>query len=86
MQEVIQADRTAPEDALWTRIAAHSFERPEHRLTFVGRLARDRGWTLDFARGAIREEGPAYFVDDADGRQTRSLHVAHGRRHQRHAS
>lgn len=54
------SDRTGtgwdPSDVdLWIRIAAHDFERPEHRLTFTGRLARDRGWPLATARVAIGE-------------------------------
>lgn len=40
---------------LWRRIAAHSFEDPGHSQTFAARLARDHGWTLDFARRAIEE-------------------------------
>lgn len=40
---------------LFQRIEAHPFERADHALDFTGRLARDRGWSLDFARGAVAE-------------------------------
>jgi hypothetical protein len=39
---------------LWARIAAHSFE-PDQPLHFTARLARDHGWPLKFARGAVAE-------------------------------
>jgi hypothetical protein len=45
---------TDPLRALWARIAAHDLE-PPHPLNFTRRLARDRNWTLAFARGAVRE-------------------------------
>lgn len=40
--------------ALWDRIARHDFE-PDHPLNFTRRLARDKDWTLAYARGAILE-------------------------------
>jgi|ERR1700722_9345654 hypothetical protein len=40
--------------ALWERIARHEFE-PDHALNFTRRLARDKGWTPPFARGAVFE-------------------------------
>lgn len=40
---------------LWRRIEAHPFEPDGHALGFVRRLARDRDWTLEYARGAVRE-------------------------------
>ena len=52
------ADKTnwpIPARELWLRIAAHSFEDPGDALTFTNRLARDHGWTLDYARKAILE-------------------------------
>ncbi len=39
---------------LWVRIEAHDFE-PPHPLNFTKRLARERGWSLAFTRGAISE-------------------------------
>jgi hypothetical protein len=38
----------------WDRIAHHDFE-PNHPLNFICRLARDKSWTLAFARGAVAE-------------------------------
>lgn len=40
---------------LWRRLAAHDFEPDGQALTFTARLARDRGWSLAFARGAVDE-------------------------------
>ncbi|MSP03462.1 MAG: hypothetical protein EXR07_20835 [Acetobacteraceae bacterium] len=45
---------TADLRALWDRIAAHDFE-PGHALDFAKRLAQDKSWTLEFARGAVLE-------------------------------
>ncbi len=39
---------------LWARIERHSFET-DCALNFVGRLARERGWSLGFARRAVGE-------------------------------
>jgi len=39
---------------LWDRIALHDFE-PDQELNFIGRLARDKSWSLEFARGAVEE-------------------------------
>ncbi len=47
--------------ALRERIEAHCFDR-EHALSFVGRLARDHGWSLGFAHGAVREYGRFCFL------------------------
>lgn len=55
MHEVARADWSAEERELWCRIGAHPFECKEHALDFTARLARDRGWSLDFARGAVAE-------------------------------
>jgi uncharacterized protein (TIGR04222 family) len=41
--------------ALWSRISAHPFEDPASGLDFARRLARERGWTMAVARGAIEE-------------------------------
>ncbi len=46
---------TDTETALWQRLAAHPFETPGHSMDFTARLARDRGWSLAFARGAVHE-------------------------------
>ena len=40
---------------LWRRIAAHPFEIADHALDFLHRLARETGWTVAFARGAVEE-------------------------------
>ncbi len=40
--------------ARWARIERHGFE-PDHALGFTRRLARDRGWPIGFARGAVAE-------------------------------
>ncbi len=50
-----KSDWPVSERELWRRIAAHSFEIPDHSLTFAARLARDHGWTIDHARRAIEE-------------------------------
>ena len=39
---------------LWQRIAAHPFDSGDP-LSFTRRLARDRGWSLPFAQGAVGE-------------------------------
>ncbi len=39
---------------LWARIERHDFE-PDVALNFVQRLARERRWSLGFARGAVEE-------------------------------
>ena len=39
---------------LWQRIQRHVFE-PDHALNFTRRLARDKAWSLPFARAAIDE-------------------------------
>ncbi|MGF3026614.1 TIGR04222 domain-containing membrane protein [Methylobacterium aquaticum] len=44
---------SADEAALWARIRAHPFETPGQALDFTRRLARDRGWSLAFARAAV---------------------------------
>ncbi|WP_018261739.1 TIGR04222 domain-containing membrane protein [Methylobacterium sp. WSM2598] len=55
MQPVTPAIWSPAEAALWDRIAAHPFEVPGRDLDFTRRLARDRGWSLAFARGAVAE-------------------------------
>ncbi|GAB6845413.1 uncharacterized protein (TIGR04222 family) [Methylorubrum rhodinum] len=55
MQDIERAAWTPEQWALWARIAAHPFERGDHALDFTARLARDRGWDLAFARGAVEE-------------------------------
>jgi hypothetical protein len=40
--------------ALWRRLQGHSFEEGKG-LSFAQRLARERRWTVGFARGAIGE-------------------------------
>lgn len=53
--DIERADWSLDERALWRRIEAHRFERDDQPLDFTQRLARDRGWSLDFARGAVAE-------------------------------
>ena len=40
---------------LWSRIEALEFDVPEARFSFSDRLARDNGWTLEFAARVLRE-------------------------------
>lgn len=40
--------------SLWQRIEQHDFE-PDQALNFTRRLARDKSWTMAFARGAVGE-------------------------------
>ena len=46
---------TDDERVLWARIEAHAFENPDIALDFTRRLARQLGWPLETARGAIAE-------------------------------
>ena len=55
MTETQLRDWTDTEQALWARLQAHAFEHPELGIDFARRLAREQGWTLDFARRAIDE-------------------------------
>jgi uncharacterized protein (TIGR04222 family) len=55
MYDVEPARWTPHELGLWQRIGAHPFEREEQVLDFTRRLARDRGWSVAYARGAIEE-------------------------------
>ncbi|WP_246413159.1 TIGR04222 domain-containing membrane protein [Methylobacterium brachythecii] len=55
LHEVERVAWTSEQRDLFQRIETHPFERPDHILDFTGRLARDRGWSLDFARGAVAE-------------------------------
>jgi len=40
---------------IWRRIGAHDFEVADQSPNFLQRLARDKGWSLAFARGALEE-------------------------------
>ena len=40
--------------SLWERISQYDFE-PDQPLNFTRRLARDKAWTIEFARGAVAE-------------------------------
>ena len=55
MHAIVPADWTEARSDLWRRIKSHAFERPDHALDFTSRLARDRGWSLAYARGAVAE-------------------------------
>ena len=51
----VQSDEpvwTPARKALWRRIELHDFE-PDTPLNFIYRLARDHGWSLEEARGAV---------------------------------
>ena len=48
------AELSGERGALWGRLRGHSFEEGQG-LSFVQRLARERGWSLGFARGAVEE-------------------------------
>jgi hypothetical protein len=42
-------------DPLWLRLEAFEFDELDADLTFSDRLARDNGWTMDYARRVIDE-------------------------------
>jgi hypothetical protein len=46
---------TRAEADLWRRVAEHDFEVADQSPHFLARLARDKAWSLAFARGAIEE-------------------------------
>lgn len=50
---ILPATWSDAEAALWARIRAHPFEHPDRALDFTRRLARDRDWSLAFARAAV---------------------------------
>jgi len=54
MPQTHAAPWTAPLRALWDRIERHDFE-PDLPQNFTARLARDQGWSPDFARAAVGE-------------------------------
>lgn len=41
--------------ACWDRLTAYEFDDPEYHLTFTSRLARENGWSEDFASRVIEE-------------------------------
>ncbi len=43
------------DDGLWERLYAFELDDPDASLTFSARLARENGWTLEFALRAITE-------------------------------
>ena len=43
---------TAARQQLWRRVEQHDFE-PDTPLNFTRRLARDHGWSLEYARAAV---------------------------------
>jgi hypothetical protein len=45
----------AANDALWKRIEAYSLDRPDATLTFTARLARENGWSRQYARRVVEE-------------------------------
>ncbi|WP_279358532.1 TIGR04222 domain-containing membrane protein [Methylobacterium indicum] len=53
MPSILPATWSAAETALWERIRSHPFEHPDQVLDFTRRLARDRDWSLAFARAAV---------------------------------
>lgn len=44
-----------PEDELWIRISAFELDDPAAALPFTARLARENGWSRDFARRVVDE-------------------------------
>ena len=48
-------DWPAAATALWGRLTAHPFERPQEGLDLTRRLAREQGWSLEQARATIEE-------------------------------
>lgn len=40
---------------LWRRLCTHRFEQPELALDFTHKLAREQGWSLEYARCAVNE-------------------------------
>lgn len=44
-----------PQVELYDRIQAFSLDQPEAQLSFSKRLARDNGWTLEYAQRVIEE-------------------------------
>ena len=38
---------------LWQKLMGFSFDTPGAMLSFVGRLARDNGWSQDYAERAV---------------------------------
>ena len=55
MGENVPAFEDPDEAALWRRIAAHPFSRPDIALDFTGRLAAEMGWSRGEAERAIEE-------------------------------
>ncbi|MCJ2049882.1 TIGR04222 domain-containing membrane protein [Methylobacterium sp. J-070] len=53
IHDVEPARWSSRETDTWHRIARHPFERADHGLDFTRRLARDRGWSLAYARGGV---------------------------------
>ncbi|HVL38428.1 MAG TPA: hypothetical protein VM328_03455, partial [Fimbriimonadaceae bacterium] len=43
------------QSALWTKLASFQIDSGDESLTFEKRLARENGWTVDFARRVIEE-------------------------------
>ena len=41
--------------SLWQRIDRFQIDRPDATLTFTARLARDNGWSRDYARRVVDE-------------------------------
>jgi hypothetical protein len=52
---------------LYRRIQAFSLDKPDARLSFSKRLARDNGWSLEYARQAIEEYKKLAFLAVAAG-------------------
>ena len=44
-----------PSDPLWPRLAAFSIDAPGASMPFTARLARDHGWSRDYARRVVDE-------------------------------
>ncbi|TND07799.1 MAG: hypothetical protein FD123_2950 [Bacteroidetes bacterium] len=46
---------TSTDEALWNAIRNFEIDDPESALTFTDRLARENGWTLEYAIRAVEE-------------------------------
>ncbi|AFY73681.1 hypothetical protein Syn7502_01625 [Synechococcus sp. PCC 7502] len=57
----------AEETKLYERIQAFSLDKPDVQLSFSKRLARDNGWSLQYARQAIEEYKKFAFLAIASG-------------------
>lgn len=65
---------TDPQRTLWQHIQQHEFD-PDQALSFTRRLARDHGWSVPFAQGAVGEYARFCFLAMVAGPVTPSEEV-----------